>query len=75
MIYLEQVTPLAQTLIDSAQLDETGNYKLELCDVDRTPALYNLVCNGDKIPLFLQGGDRLTVTGRTCGAQLYGRRV
>ena len=53
MIYLEQVTPLAQTLIDSAQLDETGNYKLELCDVDRTPALYNLVCNGDKIPLFL----------------------
>ena len=62
MIYLEQVTPLAQTLIDSAQLDETGNYKLELCDVDRTPALYNLVCNGDKIPLFLQGGDRLTVS-------------
>ena len=57
MIYLEQVTPLAQTLIDSAQLDETGNYKLELCDVDRTPALYNLVCNGDKIPLFLQGGE------------------
>ncbi|MFR9129661.1 MAG: hypothetical protein ACLVJK_07675 [Alistipes putredinis] len=68
MIYLEQVTPLAQTLIDSAQLDETGNYKLELCDVDRTPALYNLVCNGDKIPLFLQGGDRLTVSSvRTCG--------
>ena len=32
MIYLEQVTPLAQTLIDSAQLDETGNYKLKLRD-------------------------------------------
>ena len=30
--------------------------------MDRTPALYNLVCNGDKIPLFLQGGDRLTVS-------------
>ena len=35
---------------------------MELCDVDRTPALYNLVCNGDKIPMFLQGGDRLTVS-------------
>lgn len=60
-IYLEQVTPLAQTVIDSAKLDEAGNYRLELCDVGRTPSLYNLVCNGDKIPLFLQGGDRLTV--------------
>lgn len=61
MIYLEQVTPLAQTVIDSAKLDETGNYRLELCDVGRMPSLYNLVCNGDKIPLFLRGGDRLTV--------------
>lgn len=60
-IYLEQVTPLAQTVIDSAKLDETGNYRLELCDAGRTPSLYNLVCNGDKIPLFLRGGDRLTV--------------
>ena len=39
MIYLEQVTPLAQTLIDSAQLDETGNYKLELCDGPYSGAL------------------------------------
>ena len=50
MIYLEQVTPLAQTLIDSAQLDETGNYKLELCDVDRTPALYTWSATAIRFP-------------------------
>lgn len=68
-IYLEEVTPLAQTVVDSAQLDEAGNYRLELRNAGRTPSLYNLIYDGDKIPLFLCGGDRLTVSaaGRPVG--------
>lgn len=61
-VYLEEVTPLAQTVVDSALLDEAGGYRLELRNVGRTPSLYNLIYDGDKIPLFLCGGDRLTVS-------------
>lgn len=60
-VYLEQVTPLAQTIIDSAALGPDGGYKFRLKDVAATPSLYNLVCNGERIPLLIAGGDRLTV--------------
>lgn len=68
-VYLEEVTPLAQTVVDSARLDEVGNYRLELREAGATPSLYNLIYDGDKIPLFLCGGDRLTVSaaGRPVG--------
>ncbi|MEG1700638.1 MAG: TlpA disulfide reductase family protein [Alistipes sp.] len=61
-IYLEQVSPLAQTLIDSTSLDADGLYRFELKRVQKTPSLYNIVYNGDRIPLFLAGGDRVTVS-------------
>jgi peroxiredoxin len=60
-VYLEQVTPLTQTIIDSAALGPDGGYKFRLKDVAATPSLYNLVCNGERIPLLIAGGDRLTV--------------
>lgn len=60
-IYLEQVSPLAQTVVDSARLDPDGNYRFLLREAPRTPSLYNLVYNGDRIPLLIAGGDRLTV--------------
>lgn len=60
-VYLEQVTPLAQTIIDSAALDAEGSYRFELKSAPASPALYNLVCNGERIPLFLAAGDRLEV--------------
>lgn len=60
-IYLEQVTPLAQTVVDSAALDKEGNYRFLVREAPRTPSLYNLVYNGDRIPLLIAGGDRLTV--------------
>ncbi len=62
VIYLEQVTPLAQTLVDSARLDADGGYAFEIHHVDQTPALYNVLYGGERIPLFLSGGDRLTVS-------------
>lgn len=60
-VYLERVTPLAQTVIDSAAMDQGGNYRFDVRCVETSPMLYNLVCDGERIPLFLGGGDRLTV--------------
>ncbi len=60
-VYLEQVTPLAQTIVDSAQLDKEGAYRFRLKNATKTPTLYNLLCNGERIPLLIKGGDRLTV--------------
>lgn len=61
-VFLEQVTPLSQAVIDSAVMDKEGNYRFELKGVSRTPSLYNIVYNGERIPLLLAGGDRLTLS-------------
>ena len=61
-IYLEQVSPLAQTIVDSALLDKEGAYEFRLKGVARTPSLYNIVYGGERIPLLLAGGDKLTVS-------------
>lgn len=60
-VYLEQVTPLAQSVIDSTVLDKDGSYQLFIKTAAKSPALYNIVYNGERIPLFLAAGDRLTV--------------
>ncbi|MDE7304513.1 MAG: AhpC/TSA family protein [Alistipes sp.] len=60
-IYLEQVTPLATSVIDSTLLDKEGGYRFQIKDATPTPTLYNLLYNGARIPLLLAGGDRLTV--------------
>ncbi|MEG1622869.1 MAG: TlpA disulfide reductase family protein [Alistipes sp.] len=60
-VYLEEVTPLLQTVIDSVQLDADGAYRFEVKGVKATPSLYNVIFNGERIPLLLAGGDRLTV--------------
>ena len=39
-VYLEQVLPLTQSVIDSAVLDKDGNYRFELKGVAKTPSLY-----------------------------------
>lgn len=60
-VYLEQVSPLAQNIIDSAVLNKDGGYRFELKGVSHTPSLYNVVYNGERIPLLLSGGERLTL--------------
>lgn len=60
-VYLEQVTPLAQTVIDSAVLDPQGSYRFQIKGATRTPSLYNLFYDGERIPLFVAAGDRITV--------------
>ncbi len=60
-VYLEQVTPLAQSAIDSTLLDAQGNYRFLLKTAPKSPGLYNIVYNGERIPLFLAAGDRVEV--------------
>ena len=60
-IYLEETSPLKQALVDSTQLAADGSYSFQLKGVPETPVLYNLVYNGERIPLLIAGGDRLTV--------------
>ena len=60
-VYLEQVLPLTQSVIDSAVLDKDGNYRFELKGVAKTPSLYNIIYNGERILLFLAGAEKLSV--------------
>lgn len=60
-VYLEQVSPLLQKVVDSVELDKEGNYRFELKGVAHTPSLYNVIYNGERIPLLLAGGERLTL--------------
>lgn len=60
-VYLEEVTPLRQTLVDSTQLSDDGSYRFQLREGSETPALYNVIYDGEYIPLLLAGGDRVEV--------------
>lgn len=60
-VYLEQVSSGGEKLVDSVALGEDGTYTFRLNDVSSTPSLYNIVYNGERIPLLLVGGERVTV--------------
>lgn len=61
-VYLEQASSLEGQIIDSTTLDQAGNYTLLVKESPKTPSLYNLIYNGERIPLFLAAGDRVKVT-------------
>lgn len=61
-VYLEQVTALRQAVIDSARLEKDGSYRFDVRGAAPTPSLYNVIYNGERIPLLVAGGDRLTVS-------------
>ena len=60
-VYLEQISGGKGRIIDSVQLDDAGAYRFQVEDVGSTPSLYNIVCNGERVPLLLVGGDKVTV--------------
>lgn len=60
-IYLEQVSTLTQSVVDSTTLDAQGGYQFLLRGVPHTPSLYNVVYDGERIPLLLAGGERVTL--------------
>lgn len=60
-VYLEQVSSLRRQVVDSTTLDSEGNYRFTVGKGPKNPSLYNLVYNGERIPLFVAGGDRIRV--------------
>ena len=60
-VYLEQVTLTSQHLADSTVLDNEGGYRFDIAGAGDSPALYNIIYNGERIPLFVSRGDRITV--------------
>lgn len=61
-VYLEQLAPLSQSIVDSTSLADDGSYEFLVKEVASTPMLYNIIYDGERIPLLLAGGDRLTVS-------------
>lgn len=60
-VYIEQVSAVGGKMTDSVALDANGSYAFRLNDVPSTPSLYNIIYNGERIPLLLVGGERVTV--------------
>ena len=60
-IYLEQTASFRQQIVDSTALDTEGNFHFEIKEGSKTPSLYNILCNGERIPLFAAAGDRLVI--------------
>ena len=61
MVYLEQTSTLDQKLIDSVKLAEDGSFALKLEDAAKTPTLYNIIFNGERVPLLLTAGEDVTI--------------
>lgn len=61
MVYLERNTTLEQAIIDSVKIAEDGSFTLKISDAPSTPALYNVIYNNERIPLLVQGGDKINV--------------
>ena len=62
MVYLEQMTPSGQSVIDSIELDKNGAYKFVIKDLGTTPSLYNILYGSDRIPLLLSRGEKVEVS-------------
>lgn len=60
-VYLEQMTPQGQTIIDSVTLAADGSYRFVVKNVPQTPSIYNIIYNNERIPLLLSAGESLTV--------------
>lgn len=61
-VYVEALSPsMRSRTIDSVRTDKRGRFSLKLRADDQPITLYNLNCGGDRIPLLLSAGDRVTV--------------
>ncbi len=61
MVYLEKTSTLDQKLIDSVELADDGSFVLELEDALKTPTLYNIIFNDERVPLLLTAGENVTI--------------
>uniref|UniRef100_UPI004056F775 thioredoxin-like domain-containing protein n=1 Tax=Alistipes sp. TaxID=1872444 RepID=UPI004056F775 len=61
-LYLQEYSPSGERLIDSATMSPKGDYQFSIKGDKKSPLLYHLVCDEERIPLLLQGGDRVVVS-------------
>ncbi|MFI3292632.1 MAG: TlpA disulfide reductase family protein [Rikenellaceae bacterium] len=73
MLYLESVESVESTIIDSVKLDNEGRFTLTFTPKAEEMSLYNIVSGGERIPLFLMGGDQVELS--TLGNIAKGYRV
>lgn len=64
MVYLEQVTSLGQTVVDSVRTDAKGNFKINIKLPDQASTFYNLKVGSRKIPLFVSPGEKINITSQ-----------
>ncbi len=72
-LYLERVESLSPAVIDSVVLSDEGRFKLTIEAVAAEPSLYNIVSGGERIPLFLTKGDKISIS--SVGSISSGYRV
>ena len=61
-VYLEQISGGGGKIVDSVQLADDGSYRFKIEGASSTPSLYNIIYNGERAPLLLAGGERVTVS-------------
>ena len=59
-VYLESVSPTGNSIIDSAKTTKKGDFKFKV-DLPQGPAIYNIRCDGESIPLLLAAGEHVKV--------------
>ena len=60
-VYLEQMTASGQTILDSVELAKDGSYRFVIKNAPKTPSIYNIIYNNERIPLLLTAGESVTV--------------
>ena len=61
MVYFEQTTTLEQKMLDSVKLADDGSFALKIDQAEKTPALYTIIYNGERVPLLLTAGESVTL--------------
>lgn len=61
IVYLEKMLPSGQSIIDSVELANNGEYLFRIKEAPNTPTLYNILYNGDRIPLLVTRGEHIEV--------------
>ena len=69
-VYLEQVLPGDQRMVDSTALNKKGDFQLRVTPPN-APTLYNLRYDNEVIPLFLSPDERVTVNSIGAVGQNY----
>ncbi len=61
MVYLEQVLPGRQVVVDSVSTDDKGYFSFKVKLPAGEPTIYNLLCKDERIPLLVSPGEKIKV--------------